>query len=824
VPALISLDQLRSYDAIDEYLIQSVNRTYRVNINWESLCESGQFVALFDGLDEVDDAARVHAIGLMNRFAARYREVPFLLAVRDSSIVASFGDATVLELQRLNNDSLPEFVRRYIRARSEDLRDDIADQINRHEDLRQLVQIPLYLAILLATIRSEDSIPRSRSEVLQRYLSVLLNPERHKERAASETPPDDIWDAAEILAFGALENNSLGFDEGDARRELASSSLTCPASQYLKALLTDGILYRRGHQLSFHFPIMQEYLAARRLVRTGEDLNARFRESVRRPWAQALQFALEIHPQADGFVRTQLTLPDDAFCTALRILARCIINGAKVSSETRLEVGRRLALVWNTASHELNQRIGHLIADGFAYPPSPELKAALMKPGADIMLGGTSEVIFRTRDAAFVLQMLEDDGLSKIFHWNSHWRAAIEPIAAQAIPILLAQARTKTRTVAPSNAAEAIITLSGKLPREVCDASIADETLPSYVRLAFYASKSKPIGRDVLKLVDQFISENHYPSSHWESLKFLYLQIDGWEEHFRELCRSNTPSNTKALEELLELSSSTIYGTNPRFRDVLIEIANDEALPTAFKFAINLELAVWGAPQFAERTVAMLPIVGESEHYEWARSCKPFEHRIIQKGIDFLRGLRPPLETVLFLMACFQYSLNNGGKVAQAHEPSLELVAEWCEETLNTHCHSLGDKIQVCCQLVEFGRLNAGRDLCEMLKSYLQQGPINHERWNVIAATFRAFELGVEVDTKILWDVARSAQRYPIGHLVQLIARLEGPQGHQALVNYYNSEAPAAARVGIYDYFREVAPRLGLVVVEMDGELNVRNA
>src|SRR3546814_11322730 len=89
-----------------------------------------------------------------------------------------------------------------------------------------------------------------------------------------------------------------------------------------------GLLRRHGcGRLAFPFPIVQEYLAARELgERHGDEIAARAARAAERPWAQAIQFALEQLPDASAIVRALLDRKDDAFASMARLLGCCIIN------------------------------------------------------------------------------------------------------------------------------------------------------------------------------------------------------------------------------------------------------------------------------------------------------------------------------------------------------------------------------------------------------------------------------------------------------------------------------------------------------------------
>ena len=138
-------------------------------------------------------------------------------------------------------------------------------------------------------------------------------------------------------------------------------------------LIKLGILKRTGPtRLEFPFPIIQEYLAGCYIVHhEAHTLQARTTDAVQRPWAQVIQFALELHSDASPIIKSMLSRQDDAFHTALRLVGRCVVNGTRVNSELRADIAMRLAKIWPYGTWELRERIGSLIADGFTTPLVP---------------------------------------------------------------------------------------------------------------------------------------------------------------------------------------------------------------------------------------------------------------------------------------------------------------------------------------------------------------------------------------------------------------------------------------------------------------------
>src|SRR5262249_27716892 len=153
-----------------------------------------------------------------------------------------------------------------------------------------------------------------------------------------------------------------------------------------------GLLRVNRDRYSFVFPIVQEYLAGHHLARGSvEEIVSRFETAATRPWTQALQFAVEISEDCESIVAQVLARPDDAFRTTLKILGRCIANGARVSPTLRAQVADELATRWITENRD-GKWTGELLADGFA-KPLPKTARERLSTGEQLDFGGAAMII-----------------------------------------------------------------------------------------------------------------------------------------------------------------------------------------------------------------------------------------------------------------------------------------------------------------------------------------------------------------------------------------------------------------------------------------------
>ena len=186
------------------------------------------------------------------------------------------------------------------------------------------------------------SLGISRSDLIESYLRTLFSPAHHKAMPDPVDRAEALRRIAETLAFERLEHQEVGATEREVRDVVARvAGATDDAAALFEQLLANGILKPQSAvRLQFPYPILQEYLAASHLVAQYPDsLEQRIDDAIQRPWAQVIQFGLELHPAPEPIIRAMLERDDDASCTGLRLVGRCIANGAAVRDALREEVG-----------------------------------------------------------------------------------------------------------------------------------------------------------------------------------------------------------------------------------------------------------------------------------------------------------------------------------------------------------------------------------------------------------------------------------------------------------------------------------------------------
>lgn len=574
-------------DLID-YLQDTVNSGFSVNVDWLTLAEEGTVAIFLDGLDEVAPSARPPLVDKIKRFAARFPHASWLLTVRDPSVIPAGFDAPKYELLPLTSSEIRQFIGAWRLDLSVAAADDLAEALSSYPDLARLVRIPLFLAILLATWDGVSALPANRKDLIETYLRTLFRPDEHKptERVAD---PERLRDAAEHLAFEMLEKGRIGGSERTVRKLLdGHADAALPAGGLFDDALTSGLLRRDGGaRVVFPFPIVQEYLAACWLLaHRADEIPSRAEKAVDRPWAQVVQFALEGLEDGTAVARRLLDRPDDAFATTTRLLARCILNGMACDPDVSDQVGGRLVATWGLPSFWTARRIGQLLRDGWTRPLLPALKDALAE--ARHFHSGGDDMLALLEDEDLAIQALRR--LVEGDQWRAHlsgFQPYITRISDRALEVYSAIARQ------PGLSAEqawAIGVLLGRLDLGVAGADRVrtlslDSAVAPNVRLAAFSLLDERPPAAFWSLVDSALKSDDY-HDRWAALDAIKCAPDAEERLMTLLSNADLPACRTEIPERLQNILEEV-----RLAAFVRAAQADPRLPEE----IVLQLRVWAA-------------------------------------------------------------------------------------------------------------------------------------------------------------------------------------------------------------------------------------
>lgn len=826
LPVLVTADQLTGHRSLIEYLNTDLNREWEVAVDWKAVAETGRLVMMVDGLDEVTDTARTAVLSAVSRAASIYPTMPILLAARDAA-VTNLPQFSLYRIERLYREQISAMLRGYLSLRPDLTRRDVIAHVWDYPELESLCSIPLFLALFVAGIPARGRVPTSRVEVLERCIDLALSPERHKPGARlSEQGPAQLRKAAEILAQSALESNEAALTVPAARAVLLDS-LGPGGDKSLDTLVRYGLLQRRGTRVAFAIPTVQEYLAGTALADSEELWKGDWLKKIyRRPWAQAILFAIERMTSSEDILRCQLDQPDDVFHTSLRLVARCIVNGAKVSDGLRWEVGQRLARLLSKAGPIVQQKIAPLIEEGFSRPPDEPLKEVLRE---ERWIIGRAGILRRADDRAFTMECLQAvlaaDDVREL--WDKDWIEILRPIAPSAVELLVARARLEGKgSLAARVVADALYKLRDE-PGVDWDSLSRDQALPPVVRLA--AQFATNVKRVEFRLIEQAV-DAQAENGLWHDFIRAYLLLPDWKEHLRKLCRSHRKQDRRRLWGMLHGERLDAVTTEPVL-SLFRELVMDPLTDAKSRYELQLVLAKFGDRASAQAATESLRRLGRDETEQWLHSIPFFPEEIVARGIEVLRSRELSTERQVEVVSTMSFEIMHrpldeprgftfsGQSYMQRDEagPGAGALAAWAAELLKI-VDRTGDQVDLLVALHETGDGAAANQIVRELDSYLARVErVVEGDWNWFVRGFRAaFAAGFPIDVGLLWTIIDKAGHLPVASVAEKILEQEGERCYPDIERYIEQGQSSYAKQGIYFYLERHAPRLGLIV-QWDG-------
>ncbi|WP_156026224.1 NACHT domain-containing protein [Xanthobacter sp. 91] len=510
VPVVIPLASLAASDlVILEFLAAHTNRELSVRPDWSRLAEEGLLTLLLDGLDEIPAAARPTLLARLATFSARYPRVPWLLSVRDPSVLTGAIQAELIELSPLDDGDILRFAAT-LKARLTKFDDhQFLERVSAYPELAKLARIPLFLTMLIAMADRLVSVPTTRADLIEAYLKTLFAPHEHKPSGLAAQSDSTLRTIAEQLAFERLEKQEVGASEREILDVIHRAASDRDADQILDRLRSNGVLRPQSSiRFQFPFPIVQEYLAACYLVRERRDtLASRIDDAVQRPWAQVIQFAIELHPEPTSIIRTMLERPADAFATGLRLVGRCIANGVVVEDDLRRDIERKLVAFWTSASTDARTKVGRLLTDSLITPPTAELSAALHHVW--LLNDGAGDILAALGDRSLTLSVMQHllDRGPKEHSFYFDLKPAISAAGDQAFRMILAHVRKPGLSDENIKGCAQLLWHfnTGSVTRELAQATALDDALSVEFRIVAAQIAGAPLDARLLPLVEAVI-------------------------------------------------------------------------------------------------------------------------------------------------------------------------------------------------------------------------------------------------------------------------------------------------------------------------------
>lgn len=834
LPVLVKIPNYSKYDyPIDKYLDEIVNSNFSVKIDWQMAAEKGRLILILDGLDEVEPKKRQLVLERLKVFSLRFPNVPWMLTVRDATALNIAIEGQLIEIKPLDEQGVTRLIQFYTDADESKIWD-LVQSLRLKPSLYRLMRIPLFLALFCVTSKDILELPSSRSEVIEDYLSIILTPENHKPSEGCEIDSVSLRMVAEMVAFSALQRDEIGIDISLLQKSISDLNLVQNVDLFTSDLVKCGMLKRVGvRKLYFPFPTIQEYLAGCYLSKKeDEHILLSLKEVSRKPWAQAIQFALEKHHSAEAIANIILDEDDDAFATRLRLVARCITNGMPCSPELRTRIAEGLDDFWPIAGWILGDRVGQLIAEAFFHPLLPSLQDKLYD--RYYLHRGLGKIVTNINSADLTFAVLK----ALVILENRHLynlgdlQKAVNRIPERAFDLYISLAINSTNDVKEEKDLKDIEDLltclldhldTTEISKDKLLETSKNEKLFAGIRLVCFSKTDNAISEDIMKIAQSAILTDQFQP---RNAAFNLLA--------RKELLSTTVCDCLANKNLPNERLNTFLDSirSQESPDLFLKIANINNLPPNFKLRCLVLAARHGHRESMiallneidtnpfEIVSATLSIFGHYQSYELAsKAALQLSSRdwTSEQKLSLASSVRTGMTTI-FQMDGFQSGLLDQSPLhpgAFAFETVLE---EWssCKE------FNLVELLSYDLCLAEIGYQTASSRIRRKLKNVVHSDEMENDEFHVshtIGSAIRFLKTtGDYPDLETIECLIRKGSHNSIAPSFDLLASLGSRDALDMLLWAYNGGAKEADYAA-FAAIEKLAGRLGVMITRIDDKL-----
>lgn len=842
LPAFIPLSTLIESSSVISHLNTMINDSYHVRIDWSYMCSAGRVAILFDGLDELSNTERLNVLDKVSKHIARFPKTDFLLTVRDSSILTKSLDVKTLEIRRLSDEKIIEFSKSYSQFGAKIDGNKLLEHTKHNTELMHLLRIPLFLSLVLATFKADTSLPTSRTEILEQYLDILFLPEHKPSQGTNNTPY--LREIAEYLAYQGLTQEHIGFNEKEILRYLRNLEYCDKPQEYLENLHKYGILSKVSSRWQFTYPTIQEYLAAQYIVENKEEeiING-FEKIISRPWAQTIQFALESYQKSNEVIKSQLQKDDDAFFTSLRLIARCVVNGATIDNETRVHLGELLADAWTSDSSSIIESIGNLLLDGFIQDLPQKAEEYIIHGWALNYGHGGAKILTAKKDKELTKKVLINmlsENLEHKFHLHD-WQEAVDDMTEEALELYLIRAVDEKTDEKEISALRSLINNldQEKIPQEKWIEIVKDNKVPSIIRLSIAVRISSLIEDELKVLYEEIknewleLGEEYYINAY--EFKNIFWQMPECE--FFELVKTKSLNDKQIVELLDSLFSLKI---EDKFLDRLLGLYASDFLSEDLKFKLNLLLSskdvfhdqIYAVEQLSTQSIDNVTLwcflIGHIDKEMALIGLEQLSKRTLtdEEYINIISSLNTGLNYIMNPTIKWVGTLEN-----KHSHPALPEFINWILEEFPKYKFTDVDYINVLDNISKVSSEKIDEDIEEILNRIVSNWtPLSDDvydeeddkiQWTIIRGLRlcerEKIQLSEELLIKILQLQKFNLIRASLNHLRKIANR----QTALKLIEIYNNLSNRHFKGMFLETIEKLSSRIGFRVINVDGMLQI---
>lgn len=322
----------------------------RYELDFERLAPSGRMLILLDGLDEMPLDARERFLAQVLRLIDRHDTVSIIITSRTSSYHGELKDFRRFQIEPFDDKQIQQWIEwKHEPQETWKSSSKLWDFISSDQHLHDIVRTPLLLAIAAFLYRQDDSMPSGRTRMLNRFVEALAgfwDEIRGIKRASHHGINREVrLKQLQHTAFMCRANDEATFDT----QHYISWQKPLIKRFDAKTLLMDiaentGLWSNRGgNNWEFQHRIIQDFLSAKHLVESTEDVFDTAADKLERPdWSDIWAFVASLTPDASQLVQTICDREGISRHNRARLLSSVLTSEISVSFATFESAALRL--------------------------------------------------------------------------------------------------------------------------------------------------------------------------------------------------------------------------------------------------------------------------------------------------------------------------------------------------------------------------------------------------------------------------------------------------------------------------------------------------
>jgi predicted NACHT family NTPase len=276
IPILIELRNLNDYNGDFEKLI--VEKILKSKIKpsdsiFKRTLESGQFLFLLDGYDEIFSEKKQEINRQIELFVDSYSKNNFLITTRPGSGIENFSRFSDFAVNSLDNDDVTGFISKIVEEeeRKERIKETVIGPKNKN--YIEFLRNPLLLSMFIIAFENHPEIPKRKSAFYRNVFDTLYS--RHDGVTKNSFPRekltklqrDDFEDILAVFSYLTLFEGQYSFTNEYLTDVLSKVKTSTDYNYEIEKLIYDlrtsiSILILDGFEYSFPHRSMQEYFTA----------------------------------------------------------------------------------------------------------------------------------------------------------------------------------------------------------------------------------------------------------------------------------------------------------------------------------------------------------------------------------------------------------------------------------------------------------------------------------------------------------------------------------------------------------------------------------